>query len=220
MKKYIVSVLTLFLLFVSTEITCAEVNDVDRESITNKISIIQDSVGKSDSKTIINILSPNAPATLKQDIQKNIEGKEIFYQQTIESIEQLDSNKINVKGQFSAKGINWNISGISNYFVFENIDNDWYLVESDFAQKLSAGYVFEFIGKIFMIIGPVILLLLAFWIWMLIDILNKPIENKTPWLLTIIFLSWFGAILYFFIPRRKYLKNLKQGIQESSHNNY
>lgn len=49
---------------------------------------------------------------------------------------------------------------------------------------------------------------LVFWIWMLIDcIQNEPSEgnDKLIWMLVVIFTSWLGALIYYFIrrPERK-----------------
>ena len=51
-------------------------------------------------------------------------------------------------------------------------------------------------------VGTIVLLLFAFWIWMLIDaIQNKGLTDgeKIGWVLAIVFLHIIGAILYFII---------------------
>jgi len=51
-----------------------------------------------------------------------------------------------------------------------------------------------------------VLLLFAFWIWMLIDaIQNKGLTDgeKIGWVLAVLFLHFIGALLYFFIGRQK-----------------
>jgi hypothetical protein len=55
---------------------------------------------------------------------------------------------------------------------------------------------------------PIGLALLAFWIWMLIEALqNKGLTDgeKIAWVLVIVLLHFLGALLYFFVghPKRK-----------------
>ena len=53
-------------------------------------------------------------------------------------------------------------------------------------------------------IFPIALLLLAFWIWMIVDCATKePSEgnNKIIWILVIILTSWIGALIYYFVRR-------------------
>ena len=54
--------------------------------------------------------------------------------------------------------------------------------------------------------GTIVLLLFAFWIWMLIDaIQNKGLNEgeKIAWVLVVALLHFLGAILYFFIGHPK-----------------
>jgi len=57
---------------------------------------------------------------------------------------------------------------------------------------------------------PVVLLLLAFWVWMLVDCATKEPSagnDKVIWILVIIFTHWIGALIYYFVrrPERKRL---------------
>jgi hypothetical protein len=59
-----------------------------------------------------------------------------------------------------------------------------------------------------MFLGVVALTLFAFWIWMLISVIqNKGLTDgeKVAWVLVVLFLHFIGAIIYFFIghPKRK-----------------
>lgn len=54
----------------------------------------------------------------------------------------------------------------------------------------------------------VVVVLFAFWIWMLVDCLMNPRvqgTEKIVWVLVIIFLNWLGALIYFFVGRGKRL---------------
>jgi hypothetical protein len=51
---------------------------------------------------------------------------------------------------------------------------------------------------------PVVLLLLAFWVWMLVDCATKEPSagnDKVIWILVIIFTHWIGALIYYFVRR-------------------
>ena len=57
---------------------------------------------------------------------------------------------------------------------------------------------------------PVVLLLLAFWIWMLVDCATKEPSagnDKVIWILVIVLTHWIGALIYYFVrrPERKRL---------------
>jgi sterol desaturase/sphingolipid hydroxylase (fatty acid hydroxylase superfamily) len=56
------------------------------------------------------------------------------------------------------------------------------------------------------VVLPLVLALIAFWIWMLISaIQNKGLTEgeKIAWVLVIVFLHWLGALLYFFVGHPK-----------------
>jgi hypothetical protein len=57
---------------------------------------------------------------------------------------------------------------------------------------------------------PVLVMLMVFWIWMLVDCATKePSEgnDKIIWILVIIFTHWLGALIYYLVrrPERKRL---------------
>jgi Phospholipase_D-nuclease N-terminal len=59
---------------------------------------------------------------------------------------------------------------------------------------------------VLLIVLPLGLLVLTFWIWMLIDaIQNKGLTDgeKVGWVIAIVLLHWFGALLYCIIARPK-----------------
>jgi hypothetical protein len=68
----------------------------------------------------------------------------------------------------------------------------------------------------FALVGLLILLSLAslaFWIWMLVDCAQTPEKpggnEKLVWILILIFTSWLGALLYFFIVRQQRRASLR-----------
>lgn len=67
------------------------------------------------------------------------------------------------------------------------------LLQDDFSWLLDLGIVAVIIG----------LLLLAIWIWAIVDILKRPMSNlmKVVWVALVIFLPFIGVILYLLIGR-------------------
>ena len=58
------------------------------------------------------------------------------------------------------------------------------------------------------VIFVICMLLILFWIWMITDVVRRNLStpNKILWLLIVIFLSWFGALIYYFVVRRPMVK--------------
>ena len=62
----------------------------------------------------------------------------------------------------------------------------------------------------FLLFGTMILSalgLFALWIWMLVDCAQSPeppgnTSHRVTWVLILVFTSWLGAVLYYFIVRR------------------
>ena len=63
-------------------------------------------------------------------------------------------------------------------------------------------------GTVLIVLVMMIVPLLAsiFWIWMLIDCMQRPFKDKTDkvvWILVLIFTHIIGALIYFFVIKRK-----------------
>jgi hypothetical protein len=75
---------------------------------------------------------------------------------------------------------------------------------------------FLMIGFVFAIVVTFI----VFWVWMIVDAAQNEKENElVAWILVLVFLSWIGAIVYYFArkrPRDKAKKNIaKQDISNN-----
>jgi hypothetical protein len=208
-KKKSFLVLTIFSLIFLASVVYADVSSTDKTDIQNQVIMIADSVNNNEINSILNIVSPNARLNLKNEIDSNLAGKMVQFQQSVSSYEDLGNNQVKIKGRYSAAGPGWNVNGLSNYYIFEKSGDSWLLIDTDFHQKMGAGYVFKFIGKIFLIILPFIIIFGAFWLWMLIDCIKRQFEDKTMWILLIIFFNFIGAILYFFMMRKKLIQQEK-----------
>lgn len=64
---------------------------------------------------------------------------------------------------------------------------------------------------LFLLFLPILILLFAFWIWTLIEILTKePSEgnDKLVWLILVLFFHFIGSLLYCFIRRPERIRLL------------
>ncbi len=201
MIKKIIIFNLVFLLIIP--VVFAEISLIDRTKIQDQITQIVNFVNNGNVDSILAIVSPNAKVNLNDEIDLNLRGKTIQLRQDIISYEDLGNNQVKVSGRFSAAGPGWNVDALSNYFIFEKLDDSWLLVDTNFHQRMGFSYVLRFIGKIFAITIPILIVLGIFWLWMLIDAISRQFDDKTLWIILIIVLSFLGAILYFFIIRRK-----------------
>ena len=65
-------------------------------------------------------------------------------------------------------------------------------------------YFMPFVGGgLILIFGIIGILIFVFWLWMLIDCLRRKFKDKLLWVLVIIFAGIIGAILYYFLVKRK-----------------
>ncbi len=66
---------------------------------------------------------------------------------------------------------------------------------------ISLGFFLLFGGLILLSLG-----LTAFWIWMLVDCAQAPEKpgsnDRVVWILVIVFTSWLGALIYYFVARQ------------------
>ena len=63
---------------------------------------------------------------------------------------------------------------------------------------------FPFMVVFMLIIATIALLVTAFWIWMIVDCVQRKFKNDTEkivWVLVVILASWLGALIYYFSIR-------------------
>jgi len=181
----------------------------DKQQITNNLDSLVQAVNEGDTQKISTLISPDNQ-TLQSEIQERIEGGieyQLDYSPFDKNAEVLSENKVKVKARFAASGVGWKVSGLSTYFVFEKQDNQWLITDTDFHKKLDSEYAeYVFLGRlkrVFIFGIPIFLLLFVFWLWMLIDCAKREFDDKLLWIILLIFLGLIGAILYFFIVKRK-----------------
>lgn len=209
MKKFLYNSIALLLVVLFAKAAFAQtgsLSQLDKQEISQKLASLVQSIKTGNVQGVIELVEPNNVA-LRQDIQEQLTGGPIAYQLNYlpldKNTEILGAGKVRVKARFAASGAGWNISGISTYFVFEKQNNHWLISDTDFHRKLGADYVFSILKKVFVFGGPIFLLLFAFWLWMLIDAAKRDFDDKAVWIVLLIFLNGIGAILYYFIIKRR-----------------
>lgn len=181
-------------------------SDSDDQEISQKLQQLVESVRSGDIESIISLIDPENNF-LRQEIEYQLSGRSVFYQLSYfplsRNSEVLDNNKIQVNAKFSASGTNWNISGLSSYFVFEKKNNEWFISDTDFHIKIGPEYILKIFKKVMIFAGPIFIMLFVFWVWMLVDAVKRNFDDKTVWIIILIFTNILGAVLYFFIVKRK-----------------
>lgn len=56
---------------------------------------------------------------------------------------------------------------------------------------------------LFVLVFPVGIFCLVFWLWMLIDAIQHQAEDKLMWVVLIVVLPLIGSVLYFFMAKQK-----------------
>jgi hypothetical protein len=182
----------------------------DENELRAKISLIEEAVNSSDLDAFEQLLSSNASADISEKLANDLANSSITYYQTISSIDELSDTKVRIKGSFSAQGAggngSWEINGMSNYFEFEKTDSGWLLVQTNMPDKLNSNFILQLVGKFALIIAIVAMVLGGFTLWMFIDAAVRPIDDKAVWIIVILILGVFGALIYFLFIRRRHLQ--------------
>jgi len=206
MKKLFIFLLTLSLFLIGfVAFAQADLSPTDKQQIAGNLDSLVHAINTGDIERVILLISPNNPI-LQAEVRERVRGVmryQLSYAPIDKNIEMLATGQAKVKARFAAEGPGWSVSGLSNYFVFEKQNNQWFIIDTDFHKKLGTDYVFGILKKVFVFGGPIFLILFAFWLWMLIDCIKREFDDKALWIILIIFLSFIGVILYFFFVKRK-----------------
>lgn len=193
-------------LILVSSLALAEISGVEKKELGYEIRNITELVNNNDIDGVISMLSPDARQGLKDEIESELVGKQVEIKQSIFSYKEMENGHIWVKCRFSASGPGWNINGLTNKYVFEKSGDTWLIVDTDFHKKMSGTYILKIMGKIFLVVAALFLVLGGFWLWMLIDCVMRDFDDKVMWILIIIFLNFIGAVLYFFLMRWKLVR--------------
>lgn len=86
---------------------------------------------------------------------------------------------------------------------WQSMHGDKYSKEGGMWRDLMPAFAAGFIG-LGIVFSLVAILFFAFWIWMLVHAAKSDIKHKPMWLLVIWFMHIIGAIIYFFVIKRRY----------------
>lgn len=206
-------------------VTHAQLDNRLQQQLFFGIKYVEEAVNNKNIDAIKAIISPNARPGLADEIELSMDSAQsIRFAQFNTTYEQIANNQFKATSRYEVRvqnvGSSWNVSGMKNYFVFEDIDGQLYILDTDLPYVLSKQSLGDFF-KYFGLIGiPILLALGGFWLWMLIDVVKRPIEKKTKWVLIVVLLQWIGALIYFFTARRKSIKKQKMTGYSSMQGNY
>lgn len=211
MKRLVSLVTVYFLLCVFPHQAFAKTQTLaesDKQMIAQKLDTLVTAINNDDLAIVLSLISPNRP-DLQAEIQNQLAGSVLTYQLEYSPLDQhlevVNSNTVKISARYAASGLGWNISGLSTDFTFEKHNQQWFITDTNFHQKLGPDYVWNLTKKVFLIAGPICLILGIFWLWMLIDCSKRNFKDKAVWVILLIFLNILGAILYYFLVKRKNL---------------
>lgn len=133
-------------------------------------------------------------AQLKNDILSKIKNAFEFKVPDL-TLQIINAKKVKASGTFTAKGSNWDMNGFSIYFILEKKDHKWLIADTNFASKLSSRFFFSFF--------VLVLIILMFWLWMLIDCFKRKLSKKALWIIALFVFNIIAAVIYFIVIKRK-----------------
>ncbi len=191
----------------------AAVSSLDETDILRTIGYLEDCVYAGDAQSVLTLLSPNARPALKKEVEAALAGNTVRFYQRIDTWNSLSPTKIRVEGSIRLEGhaettkpgesstFNWQMNDVRDFFVFDKINGQWFIADMDFHRMLNTGFAAHPLAMTGLLVAAFIFCGI-FWIWMLVDCIVKPVENKIVWLLVIIFLNIIGATLYILLAHR------------------
>ena len=162
MKK-ILPVLLFFVFLAFPSLTLAQVvTDSDRAEMAQVIRVIVKSINEGNAKTITAALSQKAESGLSELITESLAAGPIEFSIATDTLTLNDDGTYTVKATFTSKQEGKELSGLSIYFDFENVDGSWWLIDTNFPEKLAASSTSVFIetNRWFFIGGAVILIVI------------------------------------------------------------
>lgn len=131
---------------------------VTPESPEAIVKSIEKAVNDGDIPSVLRFLHrTKSKEGLREDIEKNLQGKNILYRVDITSVDRPEENMIRVNGRYAAYGTTFRSVGLSNFFLFEKEGGQWYLTDTDFHELWS----WKFFAKLFGIVLAGVLLINA-----------------------------------------------------------
>lgn len=198
----------------------ARVAEADRDAIWQVLDEIGQAMVREDLDSILVRLSPNMDAQERYKIKEALKEKFRKYDYTeyrfsppdykkIEVIDPDEKLKFTVTYSEKYKGVSssGSSSGLWSNFVIEKIDGEWLVLNTDFYTKeralKTAGVFFGSFMFLFMLAGAASFI---FWLMMLLDCVKRDFakpNDKVIWVLVIIFIQAIGALIYYFVVKKK-----------------
>jgi DNA-dependent RNA polymerase auxiliary subunit epsilon len=180
---------------------------VDRTKVQNQIILLVNSVNSQKVDIILNMIHKDARPQLKMEMINSLKDRQLNYEQTVKKFSLDGSDTVRVEGLLYATVDGESISDREVYFIFKKYGNNWLIYDTDFHKTFSQSQINYAVSKGFdrFLNGaiPILILLELFWIWMIIDVSRRQLQDKTLWIVIVCALNVIGAGAYFFTVRRK-----------------
>ena len=191
--------------------------DIDERDIWYLLDKLQEAILREDVDSIMELFSPNLNEDKRREIRDTLQKtfrdydylEYVFSHPSSEKIEILEPGKKvrftttyseKWRSRFSAEG---SLNGFGVDFVLDKVNGRWFIVDTNFYTRPKMWrWITGSLGFLLVLLG----LVFVFWLWALVDCINRDFVNPTDkvvWVLVIICLQIIGALLYFFIGRRK-----------------
>ncbi|EKE30140.1 MAG: hypothetical protein ACD_2C00037G0004 [uncultured bacterium (gcode 4)] len=205
MKKILIFLTLIFLFSANYAFSASDISSLDKVRIKQTLRNLVKAINEWDSSAVSELIS-SENKELESDIQDRVSWRiayELDYNPFDKHIETISDDKVKLDAIFAAAGPGWNINWLWTYFILQKNGNKWFIADTDFHTKLWADYVFGIFKKIMIYWSPIFIIIFWFWIWMLIDCIKREFDEKSTWIILLIFLNVFASILYFFMIKRK-----------------
>lgn len=100
----------------------------------------------------------------------------------------------------------WSASGLSMFIDAEKFDDTYVITDTDLHEAIAPMNLSSFVSAIGILGFVGFFVAVAFYIWMLVDVVKYQKEDRTLWILVVLLGSVLGALIYFFAERRKRVK--------------
>lgn len=195
-----------------------EIAESDRKAIWEVLDELGQAIVREDINSIMARISPNMPREEYNKIKEAMEGKFSSYDYTeykfsspaygkIEVLEPAKKLKFKVryweKYKYKSTSGSGSSSGLTSSFTVEKIDGKWLILNTDFYTKARMIKIFGIAMGLFVLLG---IFCFIFWLLMLIDCIKRDFpgaNDKIMWILLLIFTQIIGAIIYYFVIKRK-----------------
>ncbi len=171
MRKYLLATyLLLSLLIFPLQTQAQEVNSAVQAELAQILRVIVQAINNGSTQTILDGISSDARPELKKEIDQALNNQPIAYTLDTKTITENDNKTYTIKGTFDAKstsddGVNWELSGLPTSFTFESKDGGWWLLDTNFHERLGSEFTFKIVGLVFSLTSSIILFGALFVYW-------------------------------------------------------